>query len=73
MRSKHYAQVLGYYCLNKEPLDHTGIAILLNEYADEVTMGFFIFPYAEPIANSEENMIWELQALLLPMHTCQPM
>ena len=71
MRSKHYAQVLGYYCLNKESLDHTVIAILLNEYADEVIMGFFIFPYAEPIANSKENTMWGLQALLLPMHTCK--
>ena len=68
IRDKHYAQVLGYYCFNKAPLDHTGIAIILNEYANHVTVGFFIFPYVE---TTEENIKWGLQALLLPMHTCE--
>lgn len=66
--SKHYAQVLGYFCYNKEPIDHSGIAILLNEYAGKVSVGFFIFPY---LANETDNTSWALQALLLPIYTCE--
>ena len=43
IRDKHYAQILGYYCYNKEAVDHKGIAIQLNEYDGHVTVGFFIF------------------------------
>ena len=44
---KHYAQILGYYCANKAANDRTGIAILLNEYDDNITIAFFIFPYVD--------------------------
>ena len=42
MQLQHYAQVIGYYCSNKAAVDHTGIAILLNECNGKVTLFFSI-------------------------------
>ena len=39
------AQLLGYYCKSKGKDNQTGVAILLNEYNQQVEIRLFLFPY----------------------------
>ena len=61
-------QALGYYCKAKECNNQSGIAMLFNEYNEQIEVIVFLFPY-EKVDPKSQELGYCIQSLMLPTMT----